>query len=411
VILDAVSGDVLSRSGEVFRFSVDNNGRLHTLERRFLPRDPGTDSTATGINSITAETVWKDGAALGYSGGGIRLVEGPAVKVMETGNQEAILEAAVSGPVLAFLSEDVLGFIPLDYFQIGAGETLSLEKPGPYHRLTGIPREQGDAFLLWQDGNTRTWPLVRTSEREDNGFALQNLSLRFPLRAAAAAGERILFLDSRGNVSVLRLDRENASGERIFAYSSVGAMDAAFLEDNVAILGRSAVPGSTPFLMINTVTGETVPLPCGSGTGGKVYRGASGTLYGALVQNGENTARTILLRIDPFRPEQAEPLVEFQGEDILFTMAESGGLPASTLGGEGASIIGSRDLIPFERTPGFPLRLVDGGFCFIVLDTEGNISWHDPQTGKTLALFTLYRDEWTLRTNNGIIRGTAAFSP
>ncbi|MDR2158700.1 MAG: hypothetical protein LBP23_01395 [Treponema sp.] len=404
VILDAVSGDLLSRDGEVFRFSVDGDGRLQTLERRDLPRDPGA-------GSITAETVWKGGAALGYSGGGIRLAEGPPAKVMETGNQKRIFEAAVSGQVLALLAEDALGFIPLDYSLLKAGETLFLEKPGPYYRLTGITRKQGDAFLFWQDGNTRTRPLIRTSEGGDSGFVLQNFSPRFPLRAAAAAGDRILFLDSRGNISVLRPDRENAPGEKTFAYSSVGAMDAAFLEENTIVLGRSAVSENTPFLMINTVTGETVPVSCGSGTGGKVYRGASGTLYGALVQNGENTVKTTLLRIDPSRPGQVEPLVEFQGEDILFTMTESGGLPASTLGGEGASIIGPQGLVPFERTPGFPLRLADGGGCFVALDTEGNISWHDPQTGRILALFSLYGNEWTLRTNDGIIRGAAASGP
>jgi hypothetical protein len=414
VILDAVSGDLLSRDGEVFRFSVDGDGRLQTLERRALPRNSGAAGGGAGdanAGSITAETVWRGGAALGYSGGGIRLVEGTTAKVMETGSRRAILEAAVSGPVLAFLAEDALGFIPLDYLRIGTGETLPLEQPGPRRRLTGIPREQGGAFLLWQDGDTRTHPLVRTSERGDGGFALQNLSLRFPLRAVAASGDRTLFLDSRGNISVLRINRESAVEERVFAYSSIGAMDAAFLEDNAVILGRSAVLENTPFLMINTVTGETVPLPCGPGNGGKVYRGASGTLYGAVVQNGESAAKTILLRIDPSRPGQAEPLVEFQGEDILFAIAESGGLPASTLGGEGASIIGPQGLVPFERTPGFPLRLVDGGSRFVALDTEGNISWHDPRTGKTLALFTLYRDGWTLKTDEGVIQGTATFAP
>jgi WD40 repeat protein len=405
VILDAVSGEVVSRNREAYRFSIDGGGQIRILERWGLSPDPGADS------SVTADAVWKDGAALGYSGGGIRLVEGRTMRAMKTGDRERIFDAAVSGPVLAFLAGDVIGFIPLDYSLLGDGEPLLFEERGPYHRLTGIPLEQGGTFLLWQDSNTRTWPLVRTSARGDGGFILRDFSLRFPLRTAAVAGDRVLFLDARGNVSVLRLNRESAGGETVFTYSSAGAMDAAFLEDDTVILGRSAVSGNTPFLMINTVTGETVPLPHGSDAGGKVYRGASGTLYGASVQNGGDSVKTTLLRIDPSRPGTMEPLVEFQGEDIFFTMAESGGLPASTIGGEGASIIGSHGLVPFERTPGFPIRLIDGGSRFVALDAEGNISWHDPRAGKTLALFSLYRDQWTLETKDGFIRGTAVFRP
>jgi hypothetical protein len=403
VILDAVSGEVLSRNREAYRFSVDGDGKLQVLERQALPPNPGANSF------ITAEAVWKDGAAMGYSGGGIRLVEGRTVKAMETGNQERIFEAAVSGPVLAFLAGDALGFIPLDYSLLGDGEPLPLEARGSYHRLTGVPLEQGGTFLLWQDDNTQAWPLIRTSAKGDGGSLLRNFPLRFPLRTAAAAGDRVLFLDSRGNVSVLRSGREDAGEESIFAYSAVGAMDAAFLENNMVILGRSAVSGNTPFLMIDTVTGETVPLPHGSDAGGKVYRGASGTLYGAVVKSEGDAVKTTLLRIDPSRPGEMEPLVEFQGEDILFAIAESEGLPASTIGGEGASIIGPQGLVPFERTSGFPLRLIDGGPRFITLDTEGNISWHDPWTGKALAIFSLDREQWTLSTKDGLIRGTAVF--
>ncbi|MDR1898470.1 MAG: hypothetical protein LBQ55_00505 [Treponema sp.] len=450
VILDAVSGELLARNGGtpapaalpsllfagrdetelywftgalpasgspgpgLYHFSVDGGGRLRTLDRGILTQDQrsGAGSFSAGVNSVTAGTVWKGGAALGNSSGLIWFTEGGTAKVMETKNQEKILETAASGPVLALLTGNGLGFIPLDYSRLGAGETLSLEEPGPYRRITGIPREDSlGAFLLWQDGNTRAYPLVRTSEKGDGGFILKNLPLRFPLRTAAAAGDRALFLDSRGNVSVLRLDREAGTGESIFSYSAVGAMDAAFLENGVVILGRSAVSGNTPFLMINTVTGETVPVPHDSDAGGMVYRGASGALYGAAVKEEGDAVKTTLLRIDPARPEQTEPLIEFQGEDILFAMAESAGLPASTLGGEGAAIIGPEGLAPLERTPGFPLRLVDGGASFVALDAEGNVSWHDPRTGKILALFTLYRDEWTLVTKDGNIRGTVVSGP
>ena len=55
-------------------------------------------------------------------------------------------------------------------------------------------------------------------------------------------------------------------------------------------------------------------------------------------------------------------------------------------------------VLPLERSPGLPLKILDGGRWFILLDTEGNITWHDPGTGKILALLRLYENEWILET-------------
>jgi hypothetical protein len=91
--------------------------------------------------------------------------------------------------------------------------------------------------------------------------------------------------------------------------------------------------------------------------------------------------------------------VEYQGEDVRFSMAEADGFIASNLGEGGAAIYSSWGMIDLERGPGLPEQLIDGDLYFIVIDAEGCISWHDPRTGEILALFRLYENEWILGTS------------
>jgi hypothetical protein len=176
-------------------------------------------------------------------------------------------------------------------------------------------------------------------------------------------------------------------------------MDAAFVDGGNIILGRSAVSGNSSFLLINIVTGETVPLAYPSSAGVRVYRGASGTVYGAAVDREKGALRTSIIRLDAKNSSQPARLVEYQGEDTLFTLAESSGVLASTLGAGSAALFSPQGMRNFERSPGLPVRLVDGGPFFIAVDGDGNICWYDPPSGKLLALFRLYETEWILQQN------------
>jgi hypothetical protein len=209
-----------------------------------------------------------------------------------------------------------------------------------------------------------------------------------------------------GNLRVINRD----SGDMVFSYSAIGSQDASFIDRENIIVGRSAVSGNTPFLKINIVTGETVPLSYPAAIGARVYRGAGGGVYGAgVIRNGTET-QTAIISLHTSNPARSRPLVEYGGEDTLFGMAESNGLLASNLGGGGAAVYriagnGNLPVYPLERSPGLPGKILEGNRRFILLDSEGNITWHDPETGKILALFRLYEDEWTLEKEGILIRG------
>jgi hypothetical protein len=111
-------------------------------------------------------------------------------------------------------------------------------------------------------------------------------------------------------------------------------------------------------------------------------------------------AATSILRLNPANPALSTRLVEYQGEDTGFGIAECGGALASTIGGDGATLYGGRGFTAFERSPGIPVRLISGGGYFITLDEDGTICWHENQSGDLLALFRLYENEWVLEKEN-----------
>jgi WD40 repeat protein len=339
---------------------------------------------------------------------------------LTTRAQTRIAEIAAGGKTIAFLAgEDLLGYIPLDFLELEDGDSLDMESPGAYTRinaagnvlLPGVAAETGeraDRFLFWQDESPLPLPVIRSPSGEDR--VLSNLggnarnqgnrpsgpgsSSRFPLLSVSVLEDRGLFLDTRGNITVLSL----TNGEGLYAESFTGAMDAAFIDRDSVVLGRNApFSQGTPFLKIDIKTGETVPLPYPAAVGVQVYRGPTGRVYGVTVEDRENSLQTAIISLDTREGISSPRLVEYNGEDTRFSIAEADGFLASNIGGE-AGIYAPWGAVKMERGPGLPLRISGGDLYFVVLDAEGCISWHDPRTGEILAVFRLYEDQWVLKT-------------
>jgi hypothetical protein len=85
-------------------------------------------------------------------------------------------------------------------------------------------------------------------------------------------GSLALFLDSSGNVQVLSLDSQTVE----FSFTSAGSLDAAFLDERNIVLARGVAAANSPFLKVNIVTGETVPLQYPAPAGIRVFRGGGG---------------------------------------------------------------------------------------------------------------------------------------
>ncbi|MDR3145491.1 MAG: WD40 repeat domain-containing protein [Treponema sp.] len=403
------------------RYGIGNTGKLEVRERRNLTGN---------ISPISCAVTAGDVSVLGTANGSaVSVGRNGSLRVLSTAKRIRVREAGASGGILAFINENsTAGFIPLDFTAIAGNDTIALERCENFTRIGEAPDDpgaaggSGAAFLFWQADTTRHAPVLRRIPGKAEGRAdgnggtaraltmrdirqaltgsarlvLDKLPMRFPLRSVSVLDGDILFLDSVGTIRVLSAE----TGDEIFSFSAAGSLDAAFLDRNNIVIGRSAVSGNTPFLRVSIETGETVPLAYPASIGARIYRGASGTLYGAAIDGSSSTAKTGILRIDPLRPAASLRLMEYQGEDTGFGIVECGGALASTLGGDGAGLYSSRGFIPFERSPGLPVRLVNGGGHFITIDADGNISWHENQTGKLRALLRLYENTWVLEQYN-----------
>jgi WD40 repeat protein len=425
VILDAVSGNEIVRDSQVPRgvlypanqeqaeficlsgeenprillYGLSSTGRLETRDRRTI--SSGGSSVPPPV--VTSAVVANDAFVLGTADGRIwSITEYGTVRIFASREQLAVREAGASGKNLGVITaNDFSGFIPLDFNEFIDQEPIRLEDAEQYTHIaaeTDTSAPYG-TFLFWQSEGNRNVPIVRRHPGNSR-LTLDEVPRQFPLRSAVALGSQALFLDSVGNITVVSLD----TGAVRFSFSAAGALDAAFMDERNIVIGRSAVLGNTPFLKVDITTGETVPLAYPAAIGARIYRGESGVLYGAAITGGTGNVRTGILRLNAADPSQSSRLVEYQGEDTAFGIAESGGVLASTIGGDGVTLYGTLGLTAFERSPGLPLRLINGGTRFVTLDGEGSIGWHDNLTGKLLALLRFYADEWVLEQGDGQIK-------
>ena len=390
----------------IYRIGVDNSGRLTRSNQRYLPDLPDLDITSAAAGN-------GNNIYLGTRSGELWISTGAVTRKLETGSQSSITDIAASSQNIAFITGNGnLGFIPLDYNSLRNGDEIILESM-PGNRYNAIISDPSDSlsctFLLYQNGNNTAIPMLISFDENSlhtNSSMLDRYNLRMPLRSVSMLGNQILFLDRSG--SFILMDKRD--GSIIFTFSVTGSLDAAILNENMVILGRISSEGSPSFISINSESGETVPINPGGMIGVRVERGRTGSIYAAIINHDQRIPETYVYRLNMANPSMSELLMEYQGEDSTFHMAESGGSIASSIGGGQALFISSSfpGLQYLDRSPGLPIKIVDGTSFFISLDGDSNITWHDNITGRLLAIFRIHTDSWSLETFTGygsIIRG------
>ncbi|MDR0452998.1 MAG: hypothetical protein LBH15_08150 [Treponema sp.] len=435
VILDAVSGNEIfreSRANHLALFPSENEGReflglsangaatelllyritsasrLEIAARKALPRNLAVNAAIGGISFYAAILGASDGRLYFLPASGNPI---PAAVSALT----SVREGAVSNGILAFIAQGGLsGFIPLDFSEFSEGFPIRLLKSTPFTRVTAEPdasRGGAGRFLYWQDSGPRSVPVLKAVSpdyshsgaglypeyREQSQTPLPNLSIRSPASSASILGSLALFMDPAGNIQVISLDSQTVE----FSFTSAGSLDAAFLDGQNIVLARGAAAGNAPFLKVNIVTGETVPLPYPASAGVKVFRTSGGRLYGAVITGSGGDSRTVVLPLDANDSARPPSAIEFPGEDLDFSLAEEDGVIATNPGGGAAALYDGQGLAWFERAEGLPRRILGGGGFFVVIDNEGAIAWHDNKTGTLAALLRIYPDGWVLEKKEG----------
>ena len=422
LLIDAATGDILdsidnARSGALLfpdgdgffyleteglfpflqRYSVNLQGRLVGGLRLSLSLE---DPLRTSVYAFNRSHVFA------ANDGSLFLIQQRGGIIPFTFNtQTRITEIAFSGNSLAFLTEHSdLAFIPLDFRLLEDGKDLTKKRKTGFTHLTPFD-EENDAFILWQNSNTRLSPRIINSNHQVSELNLSFMINRFPLRSISA-GNRTLVLDSAGNISLYNLENNTRPN---FTFSAIGAIDAAIVDNKYFIISRSAIMGASLFLFVSYLTGETIPVHFPAEAGIMVYAGSSGRTYAAVIERGAEGTNTILLKLSLLG---AVEIFRYPGESPHLSIAESAGILAIVCGGEGARIFlqtydDDFSAVNFERTSGLAVKLLGAAEFFIALDSEGNISWHDNQSGELLAVFSLHDDRWTLTSDTEISGGVA----
>jgi hypothetical protein len=186
------------------------------------------------------------------------------------------------------------------------------------------------------------------------------------------------------------------------------SFDAVFVGERGVLIARNAEAGrnSAPFLLVDTVSGETLPLVYPATTAFTLYKNGRDVVYGAVIKSGEGPVKTEVIRLEARNPEDSSVVCAYDGEDDDFSFIEygggSGGLFASTAGGEDVSVILEGGVTKTaERAPAFPRKLLPLSGNFAAVDGDGSIIWYDGASGEIAAMLRFYETGWLLSKRGG----------
>ena len=274
-----------------------------------------------------------------------------------------------------------------------------------YTKITPVSVSGEDRFILWQSESTTNVPqLLGVNHPEQRELSF--LRGRFPLLSISILNNRLLTLDTGGNISIRStesLSSPASSARADFTFSSVGAIDSSIINNEYIVVSRSVISNNSPFIYVNIRTSETVSVPYPARAGLNVFSGSNG-IFAQAVEQDNNGIKTTVLSLPPVsssgaRTAAAVRIFEYRGEASHLSIAESGGSIAVACDSEGALIFADNTVV-MERTNGLPVKLLGYERFFICLDSEGNISWHDNRTGRILAVFSLNGNRWNLSGSN-----------
>ncbi|MDR1867549.1 MAG: hypothetical protein LBQ77_04715 [Treponema sp.] len=412
MILDAVSGSIIAHDSSITsgllvpgasnsmecisiaqehitRIRIHQNGMLEKSVLISLPHTIPTVTAAFPVRNVSL--------ALGTASGTVWLLrQNGDIHEFTTWRQQKIKNVTVLGTSLVFLTETgFVATIPVDFHELDSQAWINGEYSLYTELCAGPVQETGYSLLFWSPGTTRSFPILKfiDSFGFDTEIPLSTLSLRFPLRSVSTLGSNALFLDSMGTIQIISL----VTGEKIGSYTIIGARAAAFLDEENLIIGRETSIQS-PFLYLNMVTGETVPVYYPANLGSTVYIADDGTTFAAAVDERQ----TSLLRLQPWSSHDPVVLAQYPLTTAL-NIAVVGGNLAIMVAENGAYL--SKTGARFGRTESVPIRLINGKSYFITVNADGSIAWFEPDRATLVAQFYLYNRNWILEKGEISISG------
>jgi WD40 repeat protein len=282
-----------------------------------------------------------------------------------------------------------------------ADQVLTHMQPNPLEGRTSVfPLASGLYALQDRTGDQGRYWLFSSVE---GAVGLPNDSYEYPLLSMDTKDQKILTVDSIGAVRIYDLWRQDFS----FSETLFGLQTAIFVQgDSIIAAGRRSQTLGASTLLIDTVTGESVPLEDPSiETFKLVYDPLSHALYTlSLVREGSDTT-TVVTEYAGTIFQDSKILFSMQGTHKDATISINRGTLFLSSGGINKALYpGTQRFMPVDGNNNIPILVRVMDQWLISLNRDSSISVWNRARGTHELDFYLFEDyEWVAVTSRGSV--------
>ncbi len=267
-------------------------------------------------------------------------------------------------------------------FILASGSVFISSGPGkaPVFAFTGIDADRiaiyDNALLCWS--SRKGMPLTQISFDGENRTVLYQP--KDEIQNLVTHGTSISFVDGKSQAVMI----VGSNREKTFVYSGVGLQDAIPVSTDKILVSKSATTRTPyPLMLINTITGETVPIPIKANLCfGLTFSGTEREKLQAFLVHAEGTTTTdlVTMYVDTEVPAStiAKTEVTYQDEDLRASVIAANGALITNLGKTALIAIEPETgkQTPLERGYALPAKIAHMDQFVMTLNTDGSLTWY-----------------------------------
>lgn len=348
---------------------------------------------------ITGMTSIPEGLMVGTSEGQVFEIHADGITIFKSMKVRKVLDVSAGSDYLYVLLPTLLAKLPLNMINFKNDNAYILEQTLSYSHI--------DAHLfpvLWNEAGSIT---IEDPEKAQLLLYIQSLNIQ-GIKKVQILGNLLLLMDINNNLFVIDMRNKKV----LLNYSGIGILDASLLDSERIIIGRSNLNQQSSLLQITIATGETLPILSPYRAVNYLSESYNNHIYGFGVLDQLGQSQTDLFYLQGNAENPLKTVIKYNNEDFRATIAECQGSLLTNLGGEVLSLLTSSGFTTLTPGNAFPKKLISSDKTFIVLDTDGAISWISP-SGNNLGTLTLYENHWVLKDyqDGKIISGPLLIHP
>lgn len=271
-------------------------------------------------------------------------------------------------------------------FFLSSGSIFISSGPGnsPIFAFDGVQANRleliDDGLLCWS--SNRSDPLMRITFDGESRIPLYQPKDR--ISSLTITGDKIAIIEGNSLAIIL----EAATGKSIFTYSGAGLQDALMVSQDRLVLSKSSTMRSPyPLILIDTRTGETVPLPVSGELCFGIKRSVSDNLIlnGFIVKAGDNPTTeliTVTLNTQTIASSTMKTEAVYADEDLVASILPTTEGILTNLGKSNLAIIQKKNgkQLRFERGYALPHKAVLMDQYIVSLNYDGSLTWFNKST-------------------------------